>query len=247
MASFTEPKLETKAETKEYTGKKVRIGIIGMGNIAAQHVKSYRTVPQAEVVAACDIDDEHLDKNCDEWGITKRCASMEEMIANEELDAVDVCVWNCNHAKCTIYALEHGLHVLCEKPMAFNTEEAIAMKEAAERNNKLLMVGFVRRFDDVTNMAKEFVDNGQMGEIYYSKATYLRRHGAPGGCSVINPVRVEVRLSTLVFMLLTLQDILWVALSLYRYMRCLHLLSEPVPSLRILLFGNLKQVNLIAE
>ena len=103
------------------------------------------------------------------------------MIANEELDAIDVCVWNCNHAKCSIYGLEHGLHVLCEKPMAYNAEEAMAMQKAAEKSGKLMMVGFVMRFEETTKIAMELVENGMLGDPIYSKATYLRRHGAPGG------------------------------------------------------------------
>ncbi len=178
MASH-EPTLETLEVKKEYTGKKLRIGMVGAGNIAMVHMNAYKTVPQAEIVAVCDIDEERLAPFGQKYGIDKLYNSIEEMIAGEELDAVDVCVWNCNHAKCSIYALEHGLNVLCEKPMAFNADEAIKMKEAADKAGKLLMIGFVLHFSNETALVQDFKDD--LGEIYYTKATYLRRHGAPGG------------------------------------------------------------------
>lgn len=114
-----------------------------------------------------------------------------------------MCVWNCNHASCAIKALDAGLNVLCEKPMAYNTEQAIQMKEAAERNGKLLMIGFVLRFADGTKIAKDFVDNGYVGDIYYARAQYIRRHGAPGGWFCDKEKSGGGRSSTLAFTSLT--------------------------------------------
>ena len=161
--------------------KKLRIGMIGAGNIANMHIDSYKKVPAAEVVALCDIDEARLKKTAEKYGITKTYTSVTEMLKNEQLDAADVCVWNCNHAKCTIEALNAGLHVLCEKPMAYSAKEAEEMLCAAERNNKLLMIGFVMRFANEALVSKDFINKGYLGDIYHSKATYLRRHGAPGG------------------------------------------------------------------
>lgn len=161
--------------------KKLRIGMIGAGNIANMHIDSYKNVPNAEVVALCDIDEARLKKTAQKYGITKTYTSVTEMLNNEQLDAADVCVWNCNHAKCAIEALNAGLHVLCEKPMAYSAEEAEQMLEAAEKNNKLLMIGFVMRFANEALVSKEFISKDYLGDIYHSKATYLRRHGAPGG------------------------------------------------------------------
>ncbi len=160
---------------------KVRIGIVGVGSIGDVHLGSYFRTPNAQVVAICDINEKRLNEMGDKYGIEKRYLSETEMLANEELDAVSVCVWNSNHAPCTIEALNAGCHVLCEKPMAYSAKEAEEMIAAAKKNNKLLMIGFVMRFFDECKVAKDFIDNGYMGDIYYSKATYLRRHGAPGG------------------------------------------------------------------
>ena len=161
--------------------KKLRIGMVGAGNIAKTHLDAYKSVENAEIVAICDINPETLAETAKIYGIEKTYATEAEMLANEELDACDVVVWNCSHAECTIMALNAGKHVLCEKPMATNAKEAQDMIDAAEKNNKLLMIGFVLRFGDEARIAKDFIDHDYLGDIYYSKATYLRRHGAPGG------------------------------------------------------------------
>lgn len=161
--------------------KKVRIGMVGAGNIANAHLQSYAKLDNVEIAAICDINEERLNETADLFGIEKRYLSEADMLANEELDAADVCVWNCSHAKCSIDALNAGLHVLCEKPMAYSAKEAEEMLQASKRNNKLLMIGFVMRFDKDSEIAKDFIDKDYLGDVYYSKATYLRRHGAPGG------------------------------------------------------------------
>lgn len=161
--------------------KKLRIGMIGAGNIANFHLEAYKSVEMAEIVAACDINPERLAETAEKFGIKNTYNSVEEMLANEQLDAADVCVWNVSHAKCAIAALNAGLHVICEKPMAYSAKEAEAMLEAAKKNNKLLMIGFVLRFGDNAKVALDFINNGYLGDIYHTKATYLRRHGAPGG------------------------------------------------------------------
>ncbi len=160
---------------------KLRIGMIGAGNIAHAHLNAYRANPDVEIVAICDIDFNRCNGTADEYGIEKRYPSVAEMLANVELDAADVCVWNCAHAECSIAALNAGLNVMCEKPMAMNATEAQAMLDAAKANGKLLMIGFVCRFQTETAIAKDFIDKGYMGEIYHSKATYVRRNGNPGG------------------------------------------------------------------
>lgn len=161
--------------------KKVRIGLVGAGNIAKAHLAAYAKVETVEIVAICDINSQNLKETAEQFGIKNIYPTETEMLKAEQLDAVDVCVWNCDHASCSIEALNAGLHVLCEKPMATNAKEAECMLEAAKKNQKLLMIGFVMRFGDEAKIAMDFIDNDYLGDIYYSKATYLRRHGAPGG------------------------------------------------------------------
>ncbi len=162
--------------------KTIKVGIIGVGSISEVHIKGYKALKNVELYAFCDIDEEKLKKKGEKHGVSRLYTDCNEMLkALPELDAVSVCTWNAAHAPCTIAALNAGKHVICEKPMAMNVEEAVAMKEAAERNGKLLMIGFVRRFGNDCTILKDFIDNGELGDIYYTKASYLRRNGAPGG------------------------------------------------------------------
>lgn len=164
--------------------KSLRIAMIGAGNIANTHLKAYQNIPEAKIVALCDIDPVRLDMTRQKFNIpTEHCyTDVATMLANEkELDAADVCVWNVNHAACTIAALRAGLHVICEKPMAYNAAQAEEMQREAQKAGKLLMIGFVLRFSRENAVVVDLIKNGSLGDIYYSKATYLRRHGNPGG------------------------------------------------------------------
>ena len=162
--------------------KKIKAAIVGVGSISSCHIKSYLANPDVELYAFCDINPDRLQMMGEKYGITRLYTDEKEMLdALPEIDVVSVCTWNSAHAPCTIMALDAGKHVLCEKPMATTVEEAEAMKEAAERNGKLLMIGFVRRFGRDCDLATQLISEGKLGEIYYAKAQYLRRNGHPGG------------------------------------------------------------------
>lgn len=161
--------------------KKLKIGIIGVGSISHCHIGGYLNNPNVELYAFCDINEEQLKAMGEKYGVERLFTKADDMLALPEIDAVSVCTWNAAHAPCTIAALNAGKHVLCEKPMAMSVEEGLAMKEAAEKSGKLLMIGFVRRYGNDCTILKDFIDNDQFGELYYTKATYLRRKGNPGG------------------------------------------------------------------
>ena len=163
---------------------KLKVAVIGNGGISGVHLRGYSLNPDVEIYALCDINEERLNRRGDEYHVdpARRFTDVNEMLAAcPEIEAVSVCTWNAAHAQCAIAALNAGKHVLCEKPMAMTVEEAEAMQAAAEKNNKLLMIGFVRRFGNDCAIMKDFIDNGYFGDIYYAKATYLRRKGCPGG------------------------------------------------------------------
>ena len=161
--------------------KKIKVGVIGVGSIAEMHIAGYKADPRVELAAFCDINEERLKEKGERHGVTRLYTDVKDMVAKEELDAVSVCTWNAAHAPCTIAALEAGLHVLCEKPMAMNVAEAEAMRDTAKRSGKLLMIGFVRRFGNDCAVVQDFINEGYFGDLYCDKATYLRRNGCPGG------------------------------------------------------------------
>ena len=160
---------------------KIKIAVIGVGNISESHINGYKNNATVELYAFCDINETQLKKQGEKYGVTRLYTDMNDLLALPEIDAVSVCTWNAAHAPCTIAALNAGKHVLCEKPMSVNKELAMEMQAAAEKNGKVLMIGFVRRFGNDCAVLQDFINNDFFGELYYAKATYLRRKGNPGG------------------------------------------------------------------
>ena len=114
--------------------KKLKIGIIGVGNISSTHIEGYLKNPACELYAFCDINPKTLREKGEKYGITRLYGDCNEMLAAlPELDAVSVCTWNNAHASCTIAALNAGKHVLCEKPMPTAAAEAQEMLDAAKK------------------------------------------------------------------------------------------------------------------
>ena len=160
--------------------RKLRIGIIGTGGIANSHIASYLKQPDVEVVAGADLIPGKAAEFFKSHEVeAKDFTDYKEMIDTINLDAVSVCTYNCTHAECTIYALEHGLPVLLEKPMTVTLEEAIAIREAEKKSGKIVSVGFQPRFDANMQMIKKIVQSGELGRIYYVQTGGGRRHGIP--------------------------------------------------------------------
>lgn len=165
--------------------KKLRIGIIGTGGIAHAHMKSYLEFSDVEVVAGCDIVTGKTKAFFEEFGVDALSFdSMEEMLETVQLDAVSVCTYNTTHAKCAIAALEHGLGVLCEKPMSVTLDDAVKMVRAQRKSGKILTIGFQPRYDANMQMVRDIVQSGTLGDIYYIQTGGGRRRGIPGGTFV---------------------------------------------------------------
>lgn len=161
---------------------KLRVGIIGTGGISNCHMAGYLALPDlVEVAAVCDINEPKVKAYAEKYNVPAWYTDFNEMLAKENLDFVSVTTWNSAHMPATVAALNAGVNVLCEKPMAMNAAEAEIMLEAAKKSGKLLQIGFVRRFGDDAKAAKKYIDAGAIGDIYYGKAQYLRRRGFPGG------------------------------------------------------------------
>lgn len=159
----------------------LKVGVIGVGSISDSHIHPYRQNKDVDLFAFCDINEERLKEKGERYEVENLYTDYNELLANDEIDAVSVCTWNNTHAEIAIAALEAGKHVLVEKPLSITVEEALAVEEAAEKSGKVAQVGFVRRHDPNAHLLKRFIDNDDLGEIYYSKASYLRRLGNPGG------------------------------------------------------------------
>ena len=178
LSNFT-PGIEAKAID---TSRILKIGIIGTGWIAESHIESYLQMPDVQIVAAADWVDGKAEKFMKRYGVegVHFYHDHKELIDNEpDLDAVSVCTFNTQHAAPTIYALEHGVNVLLEKPFTVTLDEAVEVMRAEKKSGKLLSIGFQPRGDENMKMIKKIVESGALGEIYYIQTGGGRRRGIP--------------------------------------------------------------------
>lgn len=163
---------------------KLRAGVVGAGNIGQQaHLPAYANLPDTELVAVCDTDEERLNRIADQYGIPKeyRFASHQDMYAQAKLDVVSIGTPTWAHYDQTIHALEAGIHVMCEKPIAMNTEETTAMVRKAKEEKLALSIGYNNRFSLEAQTLKSYITQGLLGRLYYAKCGWLRRRGNPHG------------------------------------------------------------------
>ena len=161
---------------------KVRIGIIGCGGIAnGKHMPGLKTVPEAEMVAFCDLELSRAEAAKEKFGSkdAKVYTDYKKLLEDTSIDVVHVCTPNRSHSYITVDALEAGKHVMCEKPMAINSAEALKMLEAAKRTGKKLTIGYQNRQRNDSQYLKEAADRGEFGDIYYAKAFAVRRRFVP--------------------------------------------------------------------
>ncbi|WP_273836233.1 Gfo/Idh/MocA family protein [Guptibacillus sedimenti] len=159
----------------------LKVGVVGVGSISQYHIEPYQSNANVDLVAFCDVNEERLKEKGEKYNVDQLYTDYRELLQNGAIDAVSICTWNNSHAEIAVAALEAGKHVLVEKPLSITVEEAERVQEAAERTGKVVQVGFVRRHGDNAKLLKTFIDQGELGEIYYAKASCLRRLGNPGG------------------------------------------------------------------
>ena len=158
------------------------IGIIGCGKIAqVRHIPEYAENPDAKLLGFYDINLERARELAEKHGATAY-ETVEELLANPQIQAVSICAANFAHAELTIAALRAGKHVLCEKPMAITLQECEAMVEEARKAGKYLMIGHNQRLAKAHSTAKELIDEGLIGRIVTFRTTF--GHGGPETWSV---------------------------------------------------------------
>ncbi len=158
----------------------LRVGVIGLGWAGRQHLAAYQHIAGVQVVGLAGKETELLAELGAEYAVPALFQGWEELIALRELDAISVAVPTFLHAPITIAALNRGLHVLCEKPIANNATQGGQMVDAARRAGRVLDVAFNhRRRGDIAAL-KKIIGDGELGRPYYAKASWLRRSGIPG-------------------------------------------------------------------
>src|SRR4051794_20577004 len=161
---------------------KLRAGVIGLGWAGRQHMTAYDSSADVELVGLAGMEVDALQELGDRYGIAadQRHRDWKDLIQQGGLDVISIATPTTLHAPIAVAALDAGLHVLSEKPMAENASAAQRMVDAAKRNGKVLDVSFNHRRRGDVQALKKIIDAGLLGDIYYAKAGWLRREGIPG-------------------------------------------------------------------
>jgi predicted dehydrogenase len=158
----------------------LRAGVIGLGYAGEQHLKNFVRVPGVEPVALAGLERDHLRQLGKRYGVPDLYTSWEDLVSRDDLDIVSIGAPNHLHAPIAVSALEGGRHVLCEKPLARNGGEAQLIVDAARAADKAVHIAFTQRERGDVQALKRHVEEGNLGRIYHSKATWMRRNGIPG-------------------------------------------------------------------
>jgi len=163
------------------TSSPLRVAIIGAGQVADKvHASYYCTREDLELVAVCDSRLSQAQALAEKYGQAQIWDDPQLMLQTVKPDIVSVCSPNRFHYEHTLLALKAGCHVMCEKPPAMTPEQAQEMRDTARRMGNVLAYDFHHRFALDTQLLREQVTAGVLGEIYVTNARALRRCGVPG-------------------------------------------------------------------
>jgi predicted dehydrogenase len=158
---------------------KIRIGMVGVGQIGKHHLNNYQKVEAAEVVAIADIDEAEAKRVSELYKIPHIYFNLKEMLKRDDLDAVDVCLHNNLHMPATVAILQSGRHVYCEKPMAGAYIDALTMYKTAQETGQKLSIQLSTLFSKETKAARAMIEMGMLGKLYHARSTGFRRRGRP--------------------------------------------------------------------
>ncbi|HAC1676153.1 TPA_asm: gfo/Idh/MocA family oxidoreductase [Listeria monocytogenes] len=152
--------------------KQIKVGVIGVGQMGQYHAEIYQKLPQVELVAICEYNDERRAEMAEKFQC-KAYKDYHELLANTEIEAVSIVLPDNMHRDCVEEAVKYKKHILLEKPLAKELEDGKAMYELTKDYDKVFTVGFLLRFDPRFNMIKQRLDNGELGDIIH---LYCRRN-----------------------------------------------------------------------
>lgn len=160
---------------------KINVAVIGCGTIAnAAHLPAYAANPKAQLVYVCDIIPERAQAALTKYGAQKAVTDYKEICADPSIQAVSLCVPNYLHAPMAIALLEAGKDVLCEKPAAVSYDLVCDMKAAADKNNRILNIGVVNRFNTNVNRVRDIILSGALGDVYQVYCSFRAYRSIPG-------------------------------------------------------------------
>jgi len=143
--------------------KKIKIAVIGAGFWGRNHIRVFSELPQADLVAVCDINRQRSEAIAERYNI-KSYTDSRDLYRKEDFDAVSICVWSTELFQKAMEALNAGKHVFIEKPMASRSAEAERIVETAKSEGLRLTVGFIERFNPAVKRLKESIEEGRIGQ-----------------------------------------------------------------------------------
>ena len=161
--------------------KKVRIGIIGGGWPGQQHAKAIASLDHVVLQALAEPNEERGREFEETFNPKKIYSDYGDLLADKEIDAVIICLPNHLHFPVTLSALRAGKHVLCEKPPTLNSAEMRVLQEEAEKLRLTYFFSRQFRFTPAMRLAQSLIQRGDLGEIYFAEATWIRSRGIPSG------------------------------------------------------------------
>ncbi len=150
--------------------RKLRIGIVGCGNIFTMHVTSVVSMEDAQLVCVCDIKPERAKAAAEKYH-AKAYTDYKDMLLQEELDVLHVCLPHYLHPIVSRYAMERGINVLCEKPISIKWEDAVANVELAEQKGVQYGIIFQCRYNTASQFVKRHIEDGSLGKVISARST----------------------------------------------------------------------------
>ncbi|MGC8779545.1 MAG: Gfo/Idh/MocA family protein [Anaerolineae bacterium] len=145
------------------TSTPLRVCVVGCGMMGTIHAQRWNALPEARVVAVADIRPDRAERLAAACGLDRWYTDYREAVGRDDVNVVSVCVPTYLHSEVTVFAAEHGKHVLAEKPMALTLEGADAMMEAAARHGVKLGIGFMRPYSPVVERVRAWLAEGHLG------------------------------------------------------------------------------------
>jgi len=214
----------------------VRIGIIGCGQIGSRHIERYMKIPGATIVGVADLSKTARDAAAEAAGGAKAFKDFRELLAMDEVQAVDVCLHNNLHAPVTAAAFKAGKHVFCEKPIAGSYADGLAMVKAAKRYRCRLSIQIASLFQPATKAARRLIEAGRLGKPYFARSVGFRRRGRcfVDGYGSKDFVRRHVAAGGALY-----------DMGIYHISQILHLLGNP--SARTITGGTYQEIDMYAD
>jgi predicted dehydrogenase len=159
----------------------IGIALIGSGYIAHYHARGLAKIPETKVPVLCSLDGRVAEEFADKYGIEEVTDQIDGLLGREDIQAAVVATPNKYHAPYAIEFMQNGKDVFVEKPMAVSSSQGEEMIECAQKNERILMVGHMWRFDTEVNYIRDLVQSGKLGEIFKTKGYGIHINWGPVG------------------------------------------------------------------